>query len=186
MKSRHSNSLLFVWRVAEVEAKHLNAPELEPVHLLIGLAKTVDLDLPTLVSKNTADRDAILEELLREVRRLRTVFSTAQVSAKALRRKLRGTPLDQRFRLPESESLHRSTAARKVFADAEHFAQLSNSVVYPAHLLHALLLNDDDTREEAFQALGVDKKRFLEVARREVVPLHSGQLPDPHTKTTWN
>lgn len=186
MKSQHSNSLLLVWRVAEVEAKHLNASELEPVHLLIGLAKTVDLDLPTLVSKDTADRDAILEELLREVRRLRTIFSTAQVSAKALRRRLRGTPRNQRIRLPDSESLHRSTAARKVFADAEHFAQLSAGIVYPAHLLHALLLHDDPTRETAFQALGINQKRFLEVARREVVPLPSRQFPDSRTKTTWN
>src|SRR5208282_5439216 len=142
MKPLHSHSLLLAWRVAEAEAKRLNAPEIEPIHLLIGLAKAVDLDLPALVSKDTPDRDAILEELLREVRKLRTIFSTAQVSARALRRKLRGTPLDQRFHLPDADTLHRSTAARKVFTDADHFAQLAGSIVYPAHLLYAVLLHE--------------------------------------------
>src|SRR5438477_6222983 len=44
MKSRHSNSLILVWRVAEFETRHLNAPKIEPTRLLLGLCKVVDLD----------------------------------------------------------------------------------------------------------------------------------------------
>ncbi len=169
MKLRYSNSLLLVWRISDIEAKHLASPEIEPVHLLIGLAKVVDLDLPELVSKDSDDRDAVLEELLREVRRLRTTFSTARVDARRLRRKLRGVPLGERFHLSKSEILHRSAPAKKVFADADHFARLSGSRVYPTHLLYAVLLHQDKTRDDAIRALHIDKKRLLEVARREVI-----------------
>jgi ATP-dependent Clp protease ATP-binding subunit ClpA len=187
MKSRHSSSLILVWRVAEVEASRLNAQEVEPMHLLIGLCKVVDLDLPALVSKDTPDRDAILEELLREVRRVRTVLSTAQVDARALRRKLRGKPLGQRFQAAESETLHRSAASRKVFADAEHFAQLTGNTVFPAHLIYAALLHEDEACGEAIKALGIDNKRFLEVARREVIFQQAdGAAPVNKPKTHWN
>jgi ATP-dependent Clp protease ATP-binding subunit ClpA len=187
MKPRHSTSLLLVWRVAEVEAKRLNAPEIEPLHLLIGLCKAVNLDLPALVSKDTPDRDDILEELLREVRRLRTIFRTAQVNPTPLRRKLRGTPLDRRFQMEESETLHRTAAAKKVFADAEHFAQLAGAVVYPAHLLYAVLLGDDTRRDDTFKDLGIDKPRFQEVAKREVVfQREDGAAAMSKPKTRWN
>jgi ATP-dependent Clp protease ATP-binding subunit ClpA len=187
MKSRHSSSLILIWRVAEAEARQLSAQEIEPIHLLIGLCKVVDLDLTALVSNETPDRDAILEELLREVRRVRTVLYTAQVDARALRRKLRGPPMDERFSMAESESLHRSTSARMVFADAEHFAQLAESIVYPAHLLYAVLQHEDAKCHEIFQELGVDKARFQEVAKREVI----FQQDDASTvvtrkKTHWN
>ena len=44
MKAPRSISLLVVWRLAELEAKHLGATQLEPAHFLIGLAKAVDVD----------------------------------------------------------------------------------------------------------------------------------------------
>jgi ATP-dependent Clp protease ATP-binding subunit ClpA len=186
MKPRHSSSVILVWRVAEVEAKRLNAQEIEPVHLLIGLCKVVDLDLPALVSKNTPDRDAILEELLREVRKLRRVFATAQVDARALRRSLRGTPLDRRFQLPESEILHRSSSTRKVFADAEHVAQLAGAAVYPVHLLYAASLHEDETQDRAFQKLRIDKKRLRAVAHRELLSRAPDVPSGERNGVTWN
>jgi hypothetical protein len=186
MNPRHSSSLILVWRIAEVEAKRLNAQEIEPVHLLIGLCKVVDLDLPALVSKNTPDRDAILEELLREVRKLRRVFATAQVDARAFRRTLRGTPLDRRFQLPESANLHRSSLTREAFADAEHVAQLTGGVVYPVHLLYAACLHEDEARDRAVRELGIDKKRLRAVAHREIIPQAPHVAPGERTKIPWN
>jgi ATP-dependent Clp protease ATP-binding subunit ClpA len=186
MKPLHSNSLLLAWRVAEAEAKRLNAPEIEPIHLLIGLAKVVDLDLPPLLSKNLADRDEILEEFLREVRRLRTVFRTAQVDPAALRRALRGKPMHQRFSVPEAETLHRSADARKTFADADHFAQLADSPVYPVHLLYAVLLHEDEGIKAACANLSIDRKRFQEVASREVIWRDEKTPHGNKPKTRWN
>lgn len=187
MKSRHSNSLILVWRVAEFEARHQKASVIEPTHLLLGLCKVVDLDLPELVSKDTPDRDEVLEELLREVRRLRTVFRTAGLDAKIFRRRLRRPSPDRRFALDESERLHRSFAAKRLFADAEHFAQLGGGAVYPIHFLYATLLAEDAQRDLTLTELGFDKKRLLTVAKREVlIPQIGVASKSKKERARWN
>ena len=178
MKSRHSTCLLLVWRVAEAEARHLNATTIETTHLMLGLCKVVDLDLMELVSKNSPDRDEILEELLREVRKLRTTFRVAGVDAKTLRRRLRRASPERRFSFAEAGRLRRSSAAKRVFADAEHFAQVSNGAVYPVHLLYATLLAEDEYRDAVLAELKIDKKRLLSVAKRDVLTFRVGPISE--------
>lgn len=187
MKSRHSNSLILIWRIAELEARHQNASTIEPTHLLLGLCKVVDLDLPELVSKDSPDRDEVLEELLREVRKLRTVFRAAGLEAKTFRRKLRRASPDRRFALEDSERLRRSSAAKRVFADAEHFAQLGSGTVYPIHLLYASLLAVDSHRDTTLATLKIDKKRLLTAAEQNVIMPQSGaSSPSNRERTRWN
>src|ERR1017187_790662 len=104
IEMKHSPSLILVWRVAEFEARHAKASTIEPNHLLLGLCKVVDLDMPEFVTKDATDRDEVLEELLREVRRLRTVFRAAGLDAKTFRRKLRRFSRERRFRSEEHTS----------------------------------------------------------------------------------
>lgn len=163
------NSLVLVWRVAEVEARHLKASTIEPTYLLLGLCKVVDLYLPEFVSKDSPDRDEVLEELLRETRRLKNVFRAAGLDAKTFRRRLRRTSADRRFALPDSERMRRSKAAKQVFTEAEHFASLGDRMVFPAHLLYASLLAENKGRDEILNELGIDKKRLRKAANREVV-----------------
>lgn len=187
MKSRHSSSLILIWRIAEFEARHLNASTIQPTHLLLGLCKVVDLDLPELVSKDSPDRDEVLEELLREVRKLRSVFRAAGLDAKVFRRRLRRASAERMFVLDDSEGLRRSPAAKRVFADAEHFAQLGSSVVYPVHLLYATLLADDNHRDATLVEVNVDKKWLLTVAQREVVMTQIGSASaSKKLRTRWN
>jgi Clp amino terminal domain, pathogenicity island component len=187
MKARHSNSLILVWRLAEFEARHSNASTIAPVHLLLGLCKVVDVDLPSIVSKNTPDRDDVLEELLREVRKLRTIFRVAGVDAKTLRRRLRGASPKGRLSFPESERLRRSLPAKQIFADAEHFAQVSNGTVYPVHLLYVTLLADDAYRDATLAELKIDKKRLLTVAKREVLTFQIGSASGTKAaRARWN
>ena len=187
MKSRHSNSLILIWRVAEFEARHQNASTIEPTHLLLGLCKVVDLDLPELVSKDSPDRDEVLEELLREVRKLRTVFRAAGLDAKTFRRKLRRASPERRFALEDSERLRRSSSAKRIFADAEHFAQLGSNAVFPVHLLYATLLADDEHRDAILSGLNIQKERLLTVAKREVVGKQIGSSsPSAKARTRWN
>lgn len=168
MRAKHSESLIVVWRIAEFEAKQLRASAIEPVHLLIGLCKIVDVDLPELISKNTLDRDEILEESLRETRRLRTVFRVAGVNAKILRRNLRRIFVREQSDVRNPKPLRRSSASKEIFGDAEHFAEGTNQVVYPVHLLYAILFSDDKDRDAVFADLDINKKRLLNVAKREV------------------
>jgi len=187
MSATHSNSLVLVWQVAQFEARHLKAAALGPTHLLLGLCKIVDLDLPALVSNTAPDRDMVLEECLREIRKLRTVFRTAQVDPMLLRRNLRRSQPERRFQLDESERLRRTPEAKRVFADAEHFAELTVGVVYPVHLLYACLLAEDEHCDATFTSLGIDKKRLLTVAKRQVgLPALDAATGSKPPRARWN
>ena len=187
MPASHSSSLALVWLVAQFEARHLKASTLTPTHLFLGLCKTVDLDLTELVSKSAPDRDAVLEESLREVRKLRNVFRTAGVDAKQLRRALRKPDPEQDFDLAKSEQIRRSPAAKRIFATAERIAELGGGVVYPVHLLYATLEAEDAHRDATLAKLEFDKNRLLSVAKRQVITpaigTHSGSK---EARARWN
>jgi ATP-dependent Clp protease ATP-binding subunit ClpC len=187
MPASHSSSLALVWLVAQFEARHLKASALTPTHLLLGLCKIVDLDLPELVSKNASDRDAVLEESLREVRKLRTLFRTAGVDAKKLRRGLRQLAPECRSELDGSTRLRRNPAAKRIFAGAEHMALISGGVVYPVHLLYATLLTEDEHRDTTLARLGIDKKRLLTVAKQQVLlPALEPFSGSKKARSRWN
>lgn len=179
MKVRHSESLVLIWRLAELEARALNAANIEPVHLMLGLCKSVDLDLPSLVQKDSPD---VLEELLREVRRLRTVFRAAGLDACAFRRALRGKCGCKLVAPAASERLRRSKEAKQVFADAEHFAELACTVVFPVHLLYSAVSLADEVRDALLDELGVELERLRTVAKREVAFPWAGEKPS----AGWN
>ena len=166
----HPASLKLVWWLAELEARQVGAPAIEPAHLLLGLCKSVDIDLPAIVPAESPDRDEVLEELLREVRRLRSTFRAAGLDARIFRRALRSCIAGIRVAPPESEFLHRSQAAKQVFADAGQFAGVADGVVYPVHLLHAVLSATDVVRDGLLNELGVNPACLKKAARQEVMP----------------
>jgi hypothetical protein len=73
-----SDGLMFVWSVAESEAKHSRAPEIEPVHLMLGLSKASELDEeggPISQRKLVEDQGAgAIRQLEREASELREVM----------------------------------------------------------------------------------------------------------------
>ena len=169
MKIQHTDSLFLVWRVAQIEAQKLKVATLEPTHLALALAKIVDVDFTELVPKGAKNRDATLEELLREARRLRTIFRVAGLNPQEFRRLLRLNAPTSRFAQEETETMHRSAAAKKIFSEAEQFAELSGQQqVYPVHLLLAVLIASDDVRDAVLLNLGVKKNRLVEIAKREI------------------
>lgn len=187
MPASHSSSLALVWLVAQFEARHLKASTLTPTHLFLGLCKTVDLDLTELVSKSAPDRDAVLEESLREVRKLRNVFRTAGVDAKQLRRALRKPDPEQDFDLAKSDQIRRSPAAKRIFATAERIAELGGGVVYPVHLLYATLEAEDAHRDATLARLEFDKNRLLSVAKRQVItPSIGAHRGSKEARARWN
>jgi hypothetical protein len=169
MKPRHSESLILIWQLAELEARHLHSPTIEPTHLLLGLCKSVDVDLLALFVEHSPNRDEILEEVLREVRRLRTIFETSGLDARAFRRALRRQAAGPEGSPPESQRLRRSKSAKQVFADAEHFAEIGNCTVFPVHLFYAVLSSMGETHGSLLVRLGCTPDRLHKVARREVM-----------------
>lgn len=186
MKLRHSESLVLIWRVSEFEARQLKASVLEPTHLLLGLCKAVDLELPALVSKNKPDCDEILEELLREVRRLREVFRAVNLDARIFRRRLRRLNEGNRFSPSEAERLRRSPAARRVFTEAEHFAAVADCTVLPVHLLYSVLSTQDEKRDGLLVELQVDLKQLQQAAKREVLFQGKNGITQSGKAPNWN
>ena len=167
--SRHSQSLLLVWRVAEVEARQANSKEIEPVHFLIALCKVVDLDLPALFPKSTHERDAVLEECLHEVGRLRRLFEVAAIDAPIFRRHLRSRCKKESRAAIGEEFLHRSDAARAVFADAEAFADFATVQVFPIHVAYALLIAAGPEIGQTLDQCGIDQNRLKHVTKDEML-----------------
>ena len=97
------------------------------------------------------------------------MFSGQQVlNARAFRRaasQRRGQPL---YSL-RGGALASQQNAKQVFVDAEHFAAIANSPVYPTHLLYAALLTDDESRDAIMNELAINKNRLRQVAKRESI-----------------
>jgi ATP-dependent Clp protease ATP-binding subunit ClpA len=187
MKFKYSKSLVLVWQIASIEARHLKAATIEPTHLFLGLCKVVDLNLPQIISKDSSDRDEVLEELLREVRKIRTIFRASAADAKILRRRLRSVVAKGRFSSAESGCLHRSPAAREIFSEAEQVAQICGATVYPIHLLYATLMAEDEDRDEILKELKIDKQWLRELVKCEVF-LSSGKSVSmrSNSRLKWN
>jgi len=74
-----------------------------------------------------------------------------------------------------------------VFADAEHFAELGNSAVYPVHFLYATLLTEDKHRDVTLDKLDIDKKRLLNVSKRDALAIQVGLASSSQKeRTRWN
>ncbi len=165
MKARLPASTVVVWRLAELEARRAQAIHIEPSHLLLALCRIIDLDLVALVPKDLPNRHDVLEEVLREVRRLRDVFCAAALDAGKFRRRLRQSIPAGNFVVASAEPLHRSDAAKEVFADAERYAELSGGSVLPVHLLFAVLLTKEAQRDVLLAEFDVDKSKLERIVR---------------------
>jgi ATP-dependent Clp protease ATP-binding subunit ClpC len=171
--------------VAAVEGANLKATAIDPIHLLLGLCKVVDLDLDRVVSQDRLDRDEWLAECQREVGRLRAVFKSVGFDPMTFRRRLRSTSPIPRFSFEAQKQLRRSPAAKKVFSEAERCAELGSGLVYPIHLLYAVLLSEDAISEQAFDAANVGKKSLLAATKREALIAQIGS-DSQQARTRWN
>lgn len=188
MQPRHSNSLLFVWQVADLEAKRLHAAFLEPAHLLLGLCKCVDVDVLASIPSSAPQREALLEEMLREFRRLREAFASAGFDAMRFRRHYRTVlPEGSAGLNPAVVRLHRTDAAKDVFMEAEKTLSVSDGVVYPIHLLHALLAEADPQREKAMAAIGLSEARLRKTIKEHLFAQQNLKSPTPDMPNPqWN
>ena len=142
---RHIDSLVLVWRIAEIEAIHLGSRQIEPPHLFLGLLKVVDLNIEKLLAGTTSLHVAAVT---REVQSLRDCFGEFVLDTTRLRRRLRRY-LGKDKAQAESfvKHIRRSSRSRAIFLDAESLAEQSEGIVHPLHLLTALLRHQDPTIE---------------------------------------
>lgn len=165
----HSQSLILVWRIAEAEARHRNASEIDTIYFVIALAKAVDVELSELIPSDTPERQATLEECLRELRRVRQVFSAVQIDTRDLRHRLRDRCAKDLPTGVADKFLHRTDAARAVFADAEAFADFAKANVFPIHLLYAVCIAPGKQISDVLQEVNTNVSRLRTAAKNEML-----------------
>lgn len=188
MEASYSYSLIVAWQVAECEAKQLAAAFLEPAHLLLGLCKCVDIDFATSLPQELADRETVLRELVREFEKIATVFRIGRFDARRFRRSYRLVlPKGSAGLNSPNARLHRSGPARDIMREAEAVAKRFSSVVYPTHLLSALLADPDDQRHSTIAKVGADEDQ-LRVAIEKYLSEHSSMIfkPPELGAASWN
>ncbi|SRR5258706_7948102 len=158
---KHIDSLVLVWHIADIEARHLGSRQIEPSHLFLGLLKAVDLDLEKALARATG---IDLPSVLAETEFLRSCFGEYDLDTTRIRRRFRrylkkGEPIDVGIRL------RRSQKAREVFALAEKLAAPSGGMVHPLHLAVALLQLQDGSIEsilEEAECFPTELRRYFE------------------------
>jgi hypothetical protein len=132
----------------------------------------VDIDVPASIPAGIAQREMLLEELLREFRRLRETFASAGFDAMLFRRHYRTVlPEGSAGLNPTVARLHRNDSARDAFTEAEKIAAVSGDVVLPMlpiHLLYSLLTEDDPQREKAIAAVGTNEARLRQTIKQQL------------------
>ena len=142
---KHIDSLVLVWRIADLEAIHLGSKQIEPPHLFLGLLKVVDLNIDKALAGTTVLH---VDEVKREVQSLQDCFDEFVLDTTRLRRRLRRYLCKDKPSVPSNaKSIRRSSRSREVFASAEKLADKSEGIVHPLHLLAALLQHQDPTIE---------------------------------------
>jgi ATP-dependent Clp protease ATP-binding subunit ClpC len=165
MPGRYAESLILVWRLAELEARFLKSSNISPGHLLLGICKCVDVDVVALLPNPCVDRNDRLEDLLKETRQLRELFGQVGFDAKAFRRTFRPTCMGTRSRVSEATRLPRTPESKGAFKCAEKWASISSSKTLPIHLLHSLLRIENSRRDHLMKCQGVNLRSLKQAVR---------------------
>lgn len=178
---RHTDSLVFVWKVSELEAQHLGSSLIEPEHLFLGLLKSVDVDLSKLRFGKANDA-ATMAVIARDLTDVRTAFQQAEIDTTAIRRRLRRRI--GRAGSKRSDHLRRSSQSRAVFKFAEAFVK--SGKVKPVQLLSILAETKITSVIEVFEQSGISNERLLEASTIiALTPLTSDSDADSGMNVSW-
>lgn len=133
--ARYSAGVQLAWQLAAAEAKAGYAGAIEPVHLLLAVCKLGDgalLDQTAATLRQVPGLEPEIEDLRRR-------FSRAGLDATRFRRRLRAVVAQPRNGSHGDGVMHRTQAARRVFARARELAATTGAPAGLAELLRALL-----------------------------------------------
>jgi hypothetical protein len=138
---RYADSLLLVWRLAELEAVNLKSEQIQPRHLFLGLLKVVDIDLGKVLAKEgRLAEDGAIDEIERDVQLVRECFGEFGINTTSARRMLRRIlPRGTSESDLERGRLRRGSESREAFSRAERVAKVFGGDVRALHMLFALL-----------------------------------------------
>lgn len=176
---RHADSLLLVWKLAELEARHLEDGEIKPAHFFLGLLKIVDTDVIKLVEVWQEEGRDSVDQLSNDISALRSLFKDCLVDTTMLRRRLR-----RRLRRGIKQvqgRLRRNDQSRVLFQKAE---TSSGGIVRPLDLFVAILEADIPEVTTLLADSGVDRERLSNTATKllEAVRMETPKLQLPRQR----
>jgi ATP-dependent Clp protease ATP-binding subunit ClpC len=176
----YPDSMMVAWLLAAIEAQEANASEIEPAHLLLGLAKLCDHDLDDLdgairVLGIRPDLDSQrVSRIVADAGPIRSAFQRAGVDPAEFRWRLRDAVAEPDG-LPAANPLdmHRTAQAKAVFTRADQLANTAGEPApRPVHLLHALLAQPQPPWKEILAEQGLEEplERFFPVLTQQLRP----------------
>jgi len=176
----HHASLVFVWNVADFEARNLGAKSIEPVHLFLGILKSVDFDILRLKEIQILS-PGILAEVQNDLSDVRLAFKNAGIETTPIRRRIRKTSgksgQDNKVRL------RRSSRSRAVFAATEAFVKSGS--VKPIHLLSILAEMNIPRIAQAFQDSCLDMQLLLHISTMKALSVMTRLDGQSDNEGTW-
>ena len=136
-----SEAVKLAWRLGAEEAVHAGQPQIEPIHLLLGIC-----GVGRVVREEAWERYAVspsrLESVRQEWAEVSGVTSTAGVDVVLLRREVRARLPQISLSLPPNHVAKRSDTAKAAFDRAEQRAQQSGRALVTMFDLLSALLSD--------------------------------------------
>jgi len=158
--STYTESILFIWQIAAIEAIWKKHEFIEKEHIFIALCKVhefLDEEIKREL-KLKLDIDVIKEE----IKPIISAFSICRINPKYLRRRIRELLGEGNFEKKEREIIHRSPECKTYFKMAEEIAERENSpFLYPVHLFKAILLEPGEIINQALRDLGSNPETLL-------------------------
>ena len=134
-----SPAVAFLWKMAAKEARDRGAVTIDPVCFLVAICKAVD---------GNAN--------LSEIAAVRSRFVAARIDAKRLRRRFRSLIISTAAKPSPPQRLHRSSATREAFRQAEERAAIAGrETVTVSDLLSSILHQDDRPWQGIFAEIGI-------------------------------
>jgi ATP-dependent Clp protease ATP-binding subunit ClpC len=167
---RHSDSLTLVWRLSEVEAQHMGEEYLGIPHFFLGVLKFSDLNYEKVLAPDIPLRANLILECSAQSERLLAVFNKCGLEARYCRRRLREVcrAALTHAGAVKTQHLRRDKTSRKMFATAESLASADDGVVFPIHLLEAILQQEDGLCSAALTSLKIDGKALASAVKHEL------------------
>jgi ATP-dependent Clp protease ATP-binding subunit ClpA len=183
--STHSAGLLLIWKIAAIEAQNLRHQEINPVDLMLGLLKIVDLE-PGKLTRNL--KPDCLHELHDEVTQIKQIFINSGLFPAKTRRRLRRESFHNVHNVDYKDGvIHRSFISKKIFKNAEKHLLPNENAIKPLHLLVALLNKQDADLERALLLVSFPVSSVKQEIAKKIPPseeLKHPSLPPPSNHTT--
>ena len=133
----YSEGLNLLWKIASIEAQNLKHQEIDPVDLMLGLLKIVDIE-PEKIIRNP--KSEALEIINKEVTEIKEIFQESMLVPSKTRRRLRRECFFQVHNIAYKDGIiHRSDLSKRIFTKAERYLFPEEKNIRPFHILKALL-----------------------------------------------